>query len=250
MELVILGSGTGVPSLTRGSPATLVRVHNRTLLIDSGSGTLERLLKVGTTLHNVDMILCTHIHPDHTADLVPFLFASKYEAHPRRGDLILMGGQGFRVFFQKLQDLYGEWIHSDLFSIELRESGDERHNFEGFSLRTRPMAHRPESIAFRVETDKGRSVVLSGDTDYNTNLVDLASLTDVLVLECAFPDEKKVHGHLSPSLAGRIASESRCKRLILTHLYPICDRFDMKSQCASTFDGPVEIAYDLMHQVV
>jgi ribonuclease BN (tRNA processing enzyme) len=56
-----------------------------------------------------------------------------------------------------------------------------------------------------------------------------------------------VKGHLSPSLAGQIASESRCKKLVLTHLYPICDAFDMKRQCASTYDGPVEIARDLMH---
>jgi len=246
MELIILGSGTCVPSLTRGSPASVIRTQDATLLIDSGSGTLERLLKVGITINDVDMILYTHAHPDHVADLVPFLFACQYDCKPRRRDLTIIAGRGFSTYFQKLLNLYGNWIQSDLFSAHLKESEDETHDFPGFRVMTKPMAHLPESIAFRVETEDGKSIVLSGDTDYNANLVTLAADTDLLVLESAFPDEKKVKGHLSPSVAGRIASESRCKRLVLTHLYPICEAFDIKSQCAGAYEGPVEIARDLM----
>lgn len=247
MELTILGSGTCVPSTTRGSPGSVIRTQDRILLIDSGSGTLERLLKVDITIHDVDMILYTHTHPDHVADLIPFLFASKYGCEPRRRDLTIIGGKGFGAFFQRLRNLYGNWIESDLFFAHLKESGDETHEYPGFRIITKPMAHLPESIAFRVETDEGKSVVLSGDTDYNTNLIKLATDANLLVLESAFPDEEKVKGHLSPSWAGRIASEARCKRLALTHLYPICDAFDIKSQCASTYGGPLDIAQDLMH---
>jgi len=246
MELIILGSGTCVPSLTRGSPASVVRTKDRILLIDSGSGTLERLLKVDIAIHDVDMILYTHIHPDHVADLVPFLFASKYDWEPRYRDLTIMGGKGFSAFFQKLLDLYGNWIQSDLFSTHIIESGDETHEYPGFRIVTKPMAHLPMSVAFRIETDDGRAMVLSGDTDYNSNLVELAADADLLVLESALPDEKKVEGHLSPSVAGRIATESGCKRLVLTHLYPICEAFDIKGQCASAYGGPFEIARDLM----
>ncbi|NIQ37169.1 MAG: MBL fold metallo-hydrolase [Proteobacteria bacterium] len=246
MELIILGSGTCVPSLTRGSPASVVRTCDRILLIDSGSGTLERLLKVGITIHDVDMILYTHTHPDHVADLVPFLFASKYDWKPRHRDLTIIGGKGFSAYFEKLQSLYGKWIESDRFSIDLKESIDDTHPFPGFRIITKPMDHLPESIAFRIETDDGKAVVVSGDTDHTPNLIELAADVDLLVLESAFPDENNVKGHLSPSLAGQIASESRCKKLVLTHLYPICEGYDLKSQCASTYKGPMEIAHDLM----
>jgi ribonuclease BN (tRNA processing enzyme) len=246
MEVVILGSGTCVPSLSRGSPASLVRIQDRILLIDSGSGTLEKLLKVNTTIHDVDMILYTHTHPDHVADLVPFLFACKYDWEPRRRPLTIIGGKGFSNFLKKLANVYGSWIRSDLFTTHVKESGDETHEFGGFRLITKPMAHLPESIAFRIESDDGRVVVFSGDTDYNSNLVELAADADLLVLESALPDEEEVKGHLTPSLAGRIASESRCKNLVLTHLYPICDTFDVKGQCATTYEGPLRIARDLM----
>jgi ribonuclease BN (tRNA processing enzyme) len=247
MELIILGSGTCVPSLTRGSPAAVIRTQDQIILTDSGSGTLERLLRVGITIHDVDMIFYTHTHPDHVADLVPFLFASKYDCNPRDRDLLIMGGRGFSTYFGRLQDVYGDWIQSDLFTIRLKESEHDSHDFGDFRVVTAPMAHRPESIAFRFETRDGKSIVLSGDTDYNADIVTLAAQADLLVLESAFPDEKKVDGHLSPSVAGRIASEARCKKLVLTHLYPICEKFDILGQCASTYDGPIEIARDLLH---
>ena len=47
MEVYIIGSGTGVPSLRRGSPGTVIKVGKSTVLLDSGSGTLRRLLDVG-----------------------------------------------------------------------------------------------------------------------------------------------------------------------------------------------------------
>jgi ribonuclease BN (tRNA processing enzyme) len=246
MELIILGSGTCVPSLTRGSPASVIRTPDQTLLIDSGSGTLDRLLRVGMTIQDVDAILYTHTHPDHVADLVPFLFASKYDWEPRRRDLIIVGGKGFLSFFQKLLRVHGAWMQSELFSTHVRESEKDVHDLPGLRILTRPMVHRPESIAFRIEADDGRSIVVSGDTDYNTDLIELAADTDLLVLESALPNEEKVDGHLTPSVAGRIGAESRCKRLVLTHLYPICESVDIRRQCASTYGGPLGIARDLM----
>ena len=99
MELIILGSGTGIPSLTRGSPAALVTAGDTSVLLDSGSGTLQRLLQAGMTYKDVDDILYSHIHPDHVADLVPLIFACKYKEEPREKDLLILGGKGFRDYF-------------------------------------------------------------------------------------------------------------------------------------------------------
>jgi len=69
---------------------------------------------------------------------------------------------------------------------------------------------------------------------------------DILVLECSFPDGKKVEGHLTPSLAGRIALESHCKKLLLTHFYPICDQSDILGQCSQVYPGEIILGEDLM----
>ena len=68
----------------------------------------------------------------------------------------------------------------------------------------------------------------------------------MLILECSFPDEMKVEGHLTPSLAGRIARKAHCRRLILTHLYPLCDEYDILRQCRKEFAGEVIVAHDLL----
>jgi ribonuclease BN (tRNA processing enzyme) len=113
-------------------------------------------------------------------------------------------------------------------------------------IRSKPMAHLPGSVGYRIEFKDGRSMAISGDTDYCQNIIDLAFEVDLLVLECSFPDGKKVEGHLTPSLAGRIALESQCKKLLLTHFYPICDQSDLVSQCSQVYPGKIILGEDLM----
>lgn len=108
------------------------------------------------------------------------------------------------------------------------------------------MAHIAESVGYRIEFEDGRSMAISGDTDYCQNIIDLASEVDILVLECSFPDGKKVEGHLTPSLAGRIALESQCKKLLLIHFYPICDQSDIVSQCSQVYPGEIILGEDWM----
>ncbi len=244
--MVILGSGTGVPSLRRGSPGLLLLSGNFRTLIDSGSGALRTLLKLRVTYRDIDLLLYTHIHPDHTADLVPILFACKYGDRPREKDLTCVGGPGFRRHFDKIRDLYGSWIEPTTYRLTLREISSDPLSFGEMKILSKPMAHLLGSVGYRIEWKDGKSLVISGDTDYCENLVNLASNTDLLVLECSFPDEKKVDGHLTPSLAGRIARESRCNRLLLTHLYPICDQYDILNQCKQSYSGEVILSEDLM----
>jgi ribonuclease BN (tRNA processing enzyme) len=245
-ELIIVGSGTGIPSLRRGSPGLLLISESSKVLIDSGSGTLRRILEVGITYHDVDLLLYTHIHPDHISDLVPILFACKYSDLPREKDLLCVGGAGFKHFFNKLKKVYGSWIEAQSYHLTIKEISQKPLSFRDLTIFAKPMAHLPESVGYRIEFNDGKSVAISGDTDYCKNIIDLASEVDLLVLECSFPDEKKVEGHLTPSMAGKIGLESRCKRLLLIHLYPICDQFDILKECRQIYQGDVILGEDLM----
>lgn len=245
-ELIIVGSGTGIPSLRRGSPGLLLISESSKVLIDSGSGTLRRMLEVGITYRDVDLLLYTHIHPDHISDLVPILFACKYSDLPREKDLLCVGGAGFKHFFNKLKKVYGSWIEAQSYHLTIKEISPKPLSFRDLTIFAKPMAHLPESVGYRIEFNDGKSVAISGDTDYCKNIIDLASEVDLLVLECSFPDEKKVEGHLTPSMAGKIGLESRCKRLLLIHLYPICDQFDILRQCRQTYQGEIILGEDLM----
>jgi ribonuclease BN (tRNA processing enzyme) len=245
-ELIILGSGTGVPSLRRGSPGLVLISESSKALVDSGSGILRRMLEVGITYRDIDLLLYTHIHPDHISELVPILFACKYADLPRQKDLIGVGGPGFKDYFDRLKKLYWSWIEPPSYHLAIKETSRKTFLFQDLKIFSKPMAHISESVGYRIEFKDGRSIAISGDTDYCRNIVDLASEVDLLVLECSFPDGKKIEGHLTPSLAGRIGLESRCKRLLLTHLYPICDQFDILKQCRQVYQGEMIIGEDLM----
>ena len=245
-ELILLGSGTGVPSLKRGSPGLVVVTEGSRILIDSGPATLRRMLEVGLTYHDIDLLLYTHTHPDHVSDLVPFLFASKYSDLPRKRDLLCVGGPGFRRYFNKIKKVYGSWINVDSYRFTIKEISRRPLIFQDLKISARPMAHLPESVGYRIEFKDRKIVTISGDTDYSRNLVELASEVDLLVLECSFPNDKKVEGHLTPSLAGRIALESRCKRLLLVHFYPACDQTDILKECREVYSGEIILGEDLM----
>ena len=245
-ELVVLGSGTGIPSLRRGSPGLAVISQNSRAVIDSGSGSLGRMLEAGITYRDIDLLLYTHIHPDHIADLVPLLFASKYGDLPRQKDLLCVGGPGFKHYLDQLETIYGSWIHPSSYHFALREIGTEPLIFRDMKILSKPMAHIPQSVGYRIEFNDGKSMAISGDTDYCVSIGEMACGVDLLVLECSFPEGKKVEGHLTPSLAGRIAQESRCRRLLLTHFYPVCDQYDILEPCREFYKGEILVGEDLM----
>jgi ribonuclease BN (tRNA processing enzyme) len=250
LSVTFLGSGTCVPSLQRSSCSVLIETGEHKLLFDSGPGTMRRLLEAGTSIFDVSHIFYSHFHPDHTGELVPFLFATKYpDATQRKNPLTIVAGKGFLEFYRGLQNVYGAWVElapGMLRLIELDNTGYDARNFESFRVSSIPVAHRAESIAFRITGANGLSVVYSGDTDVSENLVALAEKADLFICESALPDDLKTPGHLTPSLAGEIASRAGVRKLVLTHFYPECDLIDIEKECRKNYDGPLVLAEDLM----
>lgn len=247
MEITIIGSGTSVPSINRASPCLLLTTHNFRILCDTGPGSLRQLLHAGVTLHDIDLIIYTHFHIDHTADFAPFLFAGKYAPEkPRTNNLSIIGPRGMKKFYTDLVHVYGSWIVPEHFTLDLIELVDDQLLLDAVSIKAAPVVHSENSIAVRIENRMGKAAVYSGDTDYCEQIVRLAQKADVLILECAFPEHMKATGHLIPSLAGRIAREAQCKKLVLTHFYPACDAHDLLTPLRTEFTGDTLLAEDLM----
>ena len=251
ITVTILGSGTCVPSLKRSSCSISLQINRSTLLIDSGPGTMRRLLEANTTIFDLDFIFYSHFHPDHSAELVPLIFATKYpDGSRRKTPLTIIAGRGFDEFFAGLKSVYGQWIElapGMLETLVLSNTALDSHRFRDFRIESAPVEHNKESIAYRITSADGHSVVYSGDTDYSENLVTLSAKADLLICECAMPDDKGVAGHLTPSMAGEIATRAEVAKLVLIHFYPECDQADIENQCRKTYSGELLLAEDLMH---
>jgi ribonuclease BN (tRNA processing enzyme) len=251
MELTVIGSGTGVPSLRRGAPALAVKAAARLLLMDVGSGTLRALLRYGLNFSDIDVLALTHLHPDHVGDLIPFLFATRYAlGYTRREPFRLLAAQGFARFHSLLREAFAGWVEPPPGLMDLRElapDGPDEVEIDDLRIRSAPTIHTEGSLAYRVEAE-GRSLVYSGDTDESDSLVALAQGADMLVSEAANPF--KVKGHLTPGEAGRLAARAGVKRLVLTHFYPVCDAVDVVALAGLEFSGEILKAEDGLHLIV
>ena len=248
-KITILGSGTCVPSIKRSSCSVLMEAGSIKLLFDSGPGTMRRLVEAGVDIFDVDTIFYSHFHPDHTGELVSFIFSSKYSGGTRKGPLTIIGGEGLAAFYKGLQKVYGRWIEFDdgmLNLIELSCSKKDSMSFNNCLIESIPVNHNDESLAYKITGPGGKSVVYSGDTGFSENLVLLSKDTDILICESSLPDDYEVAGHLTPSLAGKTASLAGVKMLVLTHFYPECDEVDIAKECRKTYSGPLILAEDLM----
>ena len=259
MTLILLGTGTGMPLTDRGSPSLLLLMEGGPVLMDMGPGTLRRLASVGIPFNRVRQICITHFHPDHTADLIHFLFATR---HPsileNRRPFRITGPPGFQDFLRKIQKAYGHWldIPSEIMEIEEMDTQKAETAILGdFRLTARPVRHTLQGLAYRIDTPLGRSFVYSGDTGFCEEMVHLARNVDLLALECSFPDkkgpdEKGMEGHLTPSLAGEIANRSGARRLLLVHFYPEVLATDIAGDCRKTFRGELILGRDLLHLTI
>ena len=222
MKINILGSGTCIPSTRRGSSSYLVTLDSAKILFDCGSGATWKLENLGVNYLDIDFIFITHFHPDHTADLIPFLFATKHPIKEKRTKILtLCGPPGLSGFFDSLNNVYNGSIRPDCLQIQELEPGS-LYRFEGFDIYTLKTDHTDSSIAYRIESDN-KNIVYTGDTDYTETLIEFSSDSNVLIIECSLPDRLKKKGHLTPSEVARIANGAKPDKIVVTHIYPTSD---------------------------
>ena len=222
MKIIVLGTGTSVPSLNRGSSAYLLVTDKQRILIDIGPSVVRRLLESGYTVNDIDVIMLTHFHVDHTADLSTFLFACNYGIETRTKPLTIFGGSGIHKFYRGLLNVY-PWISPKLYQISLKSIYRGQEDANDLLISAAKVNHNSESIGISI-VEKGKKVVFSGDTDYSRNLIKLAYKADLLVAECSFP-ERKVKGHMNLSVLKKVVEQAQPERVIISHLYPEWDTF-------------------------
>ena len=246
MEITVVGSGTVVPRLERRQSCIVVRASGETLVFDLGSGAVRGMVRASLDPFAVDRIFFTHFHPDHTVDAVPLLFGINYGSEVERSrPLHVTGPEPFGRFWGSVMAVWGEWMDGDypILVSELTHECPTPLDLAGCRLSWAPAVHRPESIAYRLEAD-GKAFVYTGDTEYSESVVELARGAHTMLIECSFPDEAPVPGHLTPSSVARVASESGVGRVVLTHLYPAVDDERLASTVARGYDGEVVVAED------
>jgi ribonuclease Z len=179
MQVVMLGTGSGKPTLKRNVSAVAVVWESEWILFDCGESTQIQLMKAGLSLSRLSGIFITHLHGDHFNGLPGLL--SSIGLDGRTDALPVVGPPGIRPYLDLLRRLHvlgtGYWLDvrefgEESFCIadaataagasESRGSGDGSVNrdqsqllpvFETdlYTVNTRPLDHRIYALGYRVE---------------------------------------------------------------------------------------------------
>ncbi len=266
----VLGSGGPELQDKRASSSYLVWQDGQArVLIDAGGGSALRFGESGAKMSQLDVILFTHFHIDHSADFPSLIFSSWFEDRDR--SLPVYGPAGnsefpstvdfVRAFFNSRDGIYR---YLSVLLVPQEEGGYELqpHNVVGdpssvafrgehLSAYAAPVIHGSvPALAWRVEIG-GKSVVFTGDTNgEGDDLVRLAKDADLFIAHNAVPEgatgvEPRLH--MPPSVIGKIAQEAHVKRLVLSHrmLRTLGKEEENLSEIRKNFSGPVAFANDL-----
>lgn len=266
----VLGSGGPELQDKRASSSYLVWDNGTPrVLVDAGGGSALRFGESGAQMSQLDVILFTHFHVDHSGDFPALVKSSWFEDRNRL--LPIYGPPGNDLMpstTEFVSDLFGargawRYLSELLISGEKSSYKLQPHNvgvgstpraiFQKGDLTVSAVqvVHGPfPAVAWRVQS-KGKAVVFTGDTNGNGDgIVKLAKDSDVLIAHNAVPEgaagvERNLH--MPPSVIGNIAASASVKHLVLSHrmLRTLGKEEQTRAEIVKRYSGPVDFANDL-----
>ncbi|MEX1993238.1 MAG: MBL fold metallo-hydrolase [Steroidobacteraceae bacterium] len=276
-RLILLGTGGGPrPKKQNNATAQVVVVNDALYVVDCGDGVARQLVLAGLSLDRLRHVFITHHHSDHNADY---------------GNLVLLSwASGLRTRVDTwgpppIEKMTRQFFEMNAYDIDIRIADEGRvplvplvhaHDLEkpglvmqddNVTVRSALVKHPlvEPAYAYRLDTED-RSIVVSGDTAWSDNLIELARGADVLVHEALFlpavdrlvarvPNASTLRQHLlashtSAEDCGRVAAAAGVRTLVLSHFVPPDDPYvteDMWRDAARQhFRGEIIVGRDLM----
>lgn len=270
LAVQVLGSGGPELQDKRASSSYLVWEAGRArVLVDAGGGSALRFGESGAQMSQLDVILFSHFHVDHSGDFAALIKSSWFEDRSHPLPVYGPSGNDFMPSTTEfVADLFGEPRGAYRYLSELLIPGEEGsyklqpHNVAAtakpsvafragdFTISSAHVIHGAvPALAWRVEL-AGKSVVFSGDTSGEGGLPELAANADLLIAHNAVPEgatgvERRLH--MPPSVIGQIAADARVKQLVLSHrmLRTLGKEADAQAEIQRRYFGPLHFANDL-----
>ncbi len=245
LTLTILGSGTHKPVANRSNPAYLLDINGETVLIDCGSGTLRQIAKIRRSEWEISKIFLSHLHIDHTIDLVPLLFTYKYQRNiEMEKQLSIFAHPDFSERLSQLEKIYGRWIQSDKIEYNHIPMTPNQQRKENFKIETFSAQHSKQSLIYKFIDSNNQAFVYSGDTSLTEDLIRATYSADLALVECSSQEKPKLSGHMSPKEINILIKESKIKKIVITHIHPSLSPPNILRKIDSN-DTEVIIAQDL-----
>jgi ribonuclease BN (tRNA processing enzyme) len=270
VKLQVLGSGGPEIDDGRNSSGYLIWHKNKArVLIDAGAGSSVEYGKTGARFEDLQGILLTHLHVDHSADLTAFIKGSYFTSRntnlslygPAANDLMpstshylqrLMGDKGafayLKGYVNKRATADYKVVATDVPLIK----GQTSTYALGQSITAKAtfVHHGPvAAVAWRVEV-AGCSIVFSGDMSNQFDvLTSFTKKADLLVANNAVPDNASgaaLNLHMTPSAIAQIAKRAQVSQLVLSHFMKrtLLIQKETRGIIRQKYRGPILLATD------
>lgn len=284
-EMRISSCGSGNPPVRVGQGCTcwLVELGNGdNFVIDVGGGTVPKLWSLGVPPTRLDKLFLTHLHLDHAGGILTLFDSMGWS---RNTPLHVWGSSGYTpelgtaAFVDHIQAA-AAWHNESkrgiipsggmkavahefdygLFSPENpRQLVYDENDVKVYAF---PVLHiLVGSVGYRLEWN-GLSMVFTGDSEPTTQEAEQAAGVDVFIHEVfitpeAFSEKGNIplqvaenivyKAHTPPDMLGRVFDIARPVLGVGTHYFQDDDLIDpFFDGIATTYDGPVALAQDLM----
>ena len=281
MRIILLGTGTPNPSLSRMGAGYLVVLKNHVLAFDHGPGSFHRLMETDVSPTQVTHLFFSHLHYDHCLDYARLVLTRWDQGAGAIPELNVFGPSYTGTMTELLFGENGVFAPDIMTRIRHEPSLQTFISRGGTPPRKRPeprfqtLEHgdviqegewrvevtnvphaQPhlECFGFRLDASEG-SFAYSGDAGYSEGFARFIRGCDVLVHMCHYlsgtepgPEwAKGAAGHLE---AARVAQEADVKTLVLSHIPNQMDlpgiRERVIKEVSRVFDGNVFWGEDLM----
>jgi ribonuclease BN (tRNA processing enzyme) len=271
-RVVLLGTKGGpTPSPLRAPACVAIVNQGVPYLVDCPNGVAGQLAKAGIGLDQLSQVFITHNHSDHVIDVGSLLvlawgsgLGSPVGLHgpPPLTEIVDRALAASRYDIEARMREEGHPPLKPLIRVSERTEGGLVHTDARVRVTCATVDHYTVKPAFAYRFDMpGRSVVVSGDTTYSENLVNLARGADLLIHEAMFLGgvdrladgnsrlkDHLLRSHSTTEQVGLVAARAGVKKLVLSHLVPafssITDDMWLEG-VRKNFDGEAVVGRDL-----
>ena len=250
IRITVLGGAAACPNPAQGCSAYLVEAGDQRLLLDCGPDTLAPLQEYAA-IDEVSAVIISHLHADHTLDLIPLRYGLKYMPGLTRRSVPLWLPPGGKTFLTRLAAALAsggepaEGFFEEVFEVA-EYAPDQPLQLGTVRVQFHPTRHFIPCWACRIES-AGRVIVYLADTGPLPELVHFAERADLVICEGTYLEEPgsipaEHRGHLTAREAGALAAAAGAARLLLTHFWATLGVDALRQEAEDGFGQPVDVA--------
>ncbi|MEU4039376.1 MBL fold metallo-hydrolase [Streptomyces collinus] len=245
LTLTVLGTASPHPGPDRPCSGYLVSGGGAEVWVDAGPGTFAALQR-HTDPARLTAIWISHLHADHSADLLAAAYAFAFGGMTPPAPVPVYAPQDCA---RRLAGFFGrpdvDFLKAVFDFRDLYDGHDVRH--WNLRLTSRAVVHDAEAYGLRAEC-QGSVLAYSGDSGPCPALTELATGADLFLCEADIDahggSERFRQVHLTPEDAGRVARDARVRELLVTHVGPTLTREAATERAAAACGRPTHPAVE------